>query len=148
MKTLFNYFRRLNESLPGLVAGIVLYGVVIEILVLIFSRDRLGYSIGLWYGAMIGIGMAVNLASVIYDTVSLGDSDLAQKRAVAKSILRYVVVVILFFLLGLFEFGNLLMALVGVMGLKVSAYLQPALMRFSSNIISKKNDKKSKEVRE
>ena len=38
--------------------------------------------------------------------------------------LRYVVVVILFFILGYFNFGNLFMAFVGVLGLKVSAYLQ------------------------
>ena len=32
--------------------------------------------------------------------------------------------VVLFFILGYFNFGNLFMAFVGVLGLKVSAYLQ------------------------
>ena len=70
------------------------------------------------------MGLAINLAMVIFDAVTLGDSEHANRRIIAKSILRYVVVVILFFILGYFNFGNLFMAFVGVLGLKVSAYLQ------------------------
>ena len=110
--------RRINDALPRLVATILLYGVVIELAGVWFVEDKISYSIGLWYG------VAINLAMVIFDAVTLGDSEHANRRIIAKSILRYVVVVILFFILGYFNFGNLFMAFVGVLGLKVSAYLQ------------------------
>ena len=127
--------RRLNDSLPGLVLGILLYGIVVQFAGVWFVEDKLSYSIGLWYGVAIAIGMAINLASVIYDSVIYGDADFAQKRAILKSILRYVVVVILFFLLGFLAFGSLLMGMVGVMGLKVSAYLQPLLGILSRKLV-------------
>ena len=116
--------RRMNEALPGLVVTILLYGLVLELAGVWFVEDKMKYSIGLWYGVAIAVGLAINLAMVIFDAVAMGDSEHANRRIIAKSILRYVVVVVLFFILGYFNFGNLFMAFVGVLGLKVSAYLQ------------------------
>ena len=121
---MIDMLRRINDALPRLVATILLYGVVIELAGVWFVEDKISYSIGLWYGVAIAVGLAINLAMVIFDAVTLGDSEHANRRIIAKSILRYVVVVILFFILGYFNFGNLFMAFVGVLGLKVSAYLQ------------------------
>ena len=119
--------RRINEALPGLVFGILLYGVVLQLAGVWFVEDKLYYSIGLWYGIIIAVGMAINLATVIFDSVAMGDSEHANRIIIAKSLLRYAVVVILFFILGYFDFGSLLMAFLGVLGLKISAYLQTLL---------------------
>ena len=86
--------RRLNDALPGLVAGIIIYGVIIQLTGVWFVDDKLRYSVGLWYGIIIAVGTAINLAQVIYDSVSLGDSDHARRRIIIKSVLRYVVIVI------------------------------------------------------
>ena len=119
--------RRINEALPGLVFGIVLYGVVLQLAGVWFVEDKLYYSMGLWYGIIIAVGMAINLATVIFDSVAMGESKHANRIIIAESLLRYAVVVILFFILGYFDFGSLLMAFLGVLGLKISAYLQPLL---------------------
>ena len=126
--------RRINDALPGLVLGIVLYGVLVELAGVWFAGDKLGYTIGLWYGIAIAIGMAINLATVILDSVTLDGGKNANRRIIAKSILRYLVVVILFFILGYFQFGNLFTALIGVLGLKISAYMQPMLQRVSDKL--------------
>lgn len=120
--------RRLNDALPGLVFGILIYGVLVQITGVWFVADKVRYSIGLWYGIAIAIGMSVNMAKIIYDSVTVDavpGSNKANRKVIAKSILRYAVVVILFFILGYFGFGNLFTAFVGVMGLKISAYMQP-----------------------
>ena len=119
--------RRINPSLPGLVAGIVIFGLLIQVTGVWFVEDKLGYSIGLWYGVAIGIGMAINLAAVIYDAVTFDGEGNANKIVAAKSMFRYIVVAILFGILGYFEFGNLFTAFLGVMCLKFSAYTQPLL---------------------
>ena len=119
--------KRINPSLPGLIAGSVIYGLVVQLTGVWLVEDKLGYSIGLWYGIAIGIGMAINLATVIYDAVTFDGEGNANKRVAAKAMLRYIVVAILFGILGYFEFGNLFTAFLGVMGLKISAYLQPLL---------------------
>lgn len=104
--------KRINEALPGLVVSILLYGVIVEL-------------IGVWFGIAIAVGMAINLATVIFDSVTMGDTAHATRRIVTKSILRYVVVVILFVLFGYFQWGNLIAAFLGLLGLKIGAYLQP-----------------------
>ena len=127
--------RRINPALPGLVIGILGYGCFIQLTGVWFVEDKIGYSIGLWYGIAIGIGMAINLATVIYDAVTFDADGNANKRVAAKSMLRYLVVAILFGILGYFEFGNLFTAFLGVMGLKISAYAQPLL----NKLVNKSN---------
>ena len=121
--------KRINEALPGLVGGILLYGVVLQLVGMWFVQDKIAYSIGLWYGIAIAVGMAINLALVIYDAVTFDGTKNANGRVIAKSLLRYIVVTVLFFILGYFNFGNLYSAFLGVLGLKISAYLQPLLRK-------------------
>ena len=129
--------KRLNDALPGLVFGIVLYGILVELIGVWFVDDKIGYSIGLWYGIAIAIGMAINLAVVIYDSVTLDGTKGASRRIIAKSLRRYVVVVILFVILGCLKFGNLFAAIVGVFGLKISAYAQPLLTKIADKLLGR-----------
>ena len=121
--------KRINDALPGLVFGIVFYGIVVQLIGVWFVTDKISYSIGLWYGIAIAVGIAVNIATVIYDATAIYGQKDANRRIVAKSLLRYIVVAVLLFILGLFDFGNLIMAFVGMLGLKISAYLLPLFMK-------------------
>ena len=94
--------KRLNDALPGLVLGIILYGLLVQFIGMWFVQDKLYYTIGLWYGITIAVAMAIHLAVVIYDSVTLYDEDRAKKMSVIKSVTRYAVVVILFFLIAYF----------------------------------------------
>lgn len=116
--------RRLNDALPGLVLGIILYGIVIELLGVWFVEDKLRYTTGLLIGIALACGMAVNIAVVLQDSLdSYGQSN-ARQRIMAKALMRYAVVVAVFFVMMKWNLGNLFTAFIGVMGLKVSAYLQ------------------------
>lgn len=127
--------KRINDALPGLVVGIILYGIVIQLTGVWFVEDKLRYSTGLWAGIIMGVGLAIHLAIVIRDTVEMGgDTKHANGRVIAKSLMRYGTVVILFFILGYFQLGNLITAFLGVMGLKVSAYLQPVGMKLAGKL--------------
>ena len=112
--------KRINDALPGLVFGIVFYGIVVQLIGVWFVTDKISYSIGLWYGIAIAVGIAVNIATVIYDATAIYGQKDANRR---------IVVAVLLFILGLFDFGNLIMAFVGMLGLKISAYLQPLFMK-------------------
>ena len=127
--------KRINDALPGLVVGIILYGIVIQLTGVWFVEAKLRYSTGLWAGIIMGVGLAIHLAIVIRDTVEMGgDTKHANGRVIAKSLMRYGTVVILFFILGYFHLGNLITAFLGVMGLKVSAYLQPVGMKLAGKL--------------
>jgi len=117
--------RRINDALPGLVLGIVIYGVIIELVGVWFVEDKIRYSTGLLIGITVAIGLAINIAQVIRDAVEIYGADGARNRLIVKSVVRYLVVVVVFFVMMKFNLGNLVTAFIGVLGLKVSAYLQP-----------------------
>ena len=120
---------QLSDVLPGLWVGVLLYGVLCEIVGLIFVNDRLFYSIGLAAGIACALFMATHMAWSLNQALDLGEGDAVKKMQV-HNILRYVVVVIVFFLLLYTKLGNPLSAFLGVMGLKVAAYLQPFTHKF------------------
>ena len=117
--------RRINDVLPELVLGIVIYGIIVELAGVWFVADKLRYSTGLLIGISLAIGMAVNIAIVIRDAVEIYGEDGARNRVIIKSVLRYLIVVVVFFVMMKFRLGNLFTAFIGVLGLKISAYLQP-----------------------
>ena len=117
--------KRINDALPGLVLGIVIYGIVVELVGVWFVEDKLRYSTGLLIGIVVAIGLAINSAIVIRDAVEIYGADGAGNRLIIKSVARYLVVVVVFFVMMKYNLGNLASAFIGVLGLKVSAYLQP-----------------------
>ncbi len=126
-----NALRRLNQALPGLVVGILIYGLVVELIGVWLVADKLRFTSGLAIGIACAVGMAIHLAVVIEEAVRLASED--TRRLSAKSVLRYLVVVVVFFIMMYFNLGNLVSAFIGVLGLKVSAYLQPV---FNKNLVN------------
>ena len=123
--------RRLNEALPGLLIGIVLYAVIVELVGVWFFEDKIRFTIGLIIGASCAIFMAINIAMVIEESVRIGEGH--EKLLAVKSVLRYLVVVVVFMIMMLLNLGNLISAVIGVIGLKVSAYAQPLLYKYFFN---------------
>ncbi len=115
--------KRLNEALPGLLLGIAVYGLLVQFIGMWFVSDKLYYTTGLWIGIACAIGMGIHLAMVIEEAVRVGES--GTRRLSFKSVLRYLVVVLVFFVMMYFHLGNMVSAFIGVLGLKVSAYVQP-----------------------
>ena len=72
--------KRINEALPGLVVSILLYGVMVELIGVWFVKDRIAYSIGVWFGIAVAVGMAINLATVIFDSVTMGDTHMRREE--------------------------------------------------------------------
>lgn len=122
--------RKINTALPGLLMGIILFGILCQVLGLFFVEDKAGYSIGLWVGVLTAIFMAFHMAITLNSAVER-DVKGAQAAATRQNIIRYLVVVIILGILMLTRIGNPLAAFAGVMGLKVSAYLQPLFARLS-----------------
>ena len=63
--------KRLNDALPELVLGIIVYGIVVELAGVWFVTDKLRYTTGLVIGIALAVGMAVNMAIVLRDAVEV-----------------------------------------------------------------------------
>ena len=114
--------RRLNKVLPELILEIFIYGVLLQLTGVWLTEDKWMYSSGLWIGIFTAAGMAVHMAAVLEDAVS-GSS--GRGKLITMSLLRYAVVVVVFFGIIQFRLGNPIAAFFGVMGLKIAAYMQP-----------------------
>ncbi len=118
--------RQINSSLPLLLLGIVIWGCLVQLVGIWFVEDKLRYSTGTWIGVSLAVFMAINLALVIESAVDRGSSVGVLRF---KSIMRYLVVIIVFFVMIYFNLGNWISAFIAVMGLKVSAYAQPFIIK-------------------
>jgi len=122
--------RKINTALPGLLLGIILFGILCQVLVFFLVEDKTGYSIGLWVGVFTAVFMAFHMA-VTLNTAVERDVKGAQASATRQNIFRYFIVVVILGILMLTEVGNPLAAFAGVMGFKGSSYMQPLFARLS-----------------
>lgn len=120
----------INSALPGLLLGIVLFGAVSQLIGIFLVTEKVTYSIGLWIGVLTAIFMSFHMAFSLNNAV---DRDVKGAQAVAtrQNIIRYLIVVLILGILMMTNIGNPIAAFVGVMGLKVSAYLQPIFQKLS-----------------
>lgn len=116
--------KRLNKALPGLVLGIIIYGVLLQVIGMWFVDDRLRYTTGLWIGIGCAVFMAVHMAVSIEDAVCLGTEHGAKRKSVASAMTRYLVVLVVLAAAFYFRLGMILPAFLGIFGLKISAYMQ------------------------
>lgn len=119
--------KRLNESLPALVGTMIFYSMIVEVVGVWFVKDQIRYTSGLLIGTGCGIWMAINIASVLWDTIETGANP---KMVAAKAALRYIVIAAIFVVMMVFNIGSLVPAFLGIFGLKISAYAQPFIHRF------------------
>ncbi len=141
--------KRINKILPELILEIAVYGLIAQLVGMWLVKDKLYYTIGLWIGIAIAAGMAIHMAVVILDTVDMAAQKQARVRTTLFSVLRYIVVVLLFVVVLVFDLGNVLAMFVGVMGLKAAAYLQPFTHKllekcYKKNDMYRKADKHAK----
>lgn len=135
--------KRINDILPELVAEILAYGLIAWLPGICFAEDKLRYTTGLWIGIAAAIGMAVHMAIVILDSVDLAIGKKARVRTTLFSVLRYVVVAALFVIVAYFRLGNVIAMFIGIMGLKVAAYLQPFVHKCLMKHDRRRNDKRN-----
>lgn len=122
--------RRINQALPELVLGIVLYGLVVWLAGIWFVEGRIQYTAGLWIGVALAAGMAVNMAVVILDAVEAMEEGRSSRKPLLYAVVRYIVLVAAFLAVWYLKIGNVIAMFAGVMGLKIAAYLQPLTHKF------------------
>lgn len=120
---------KINRTLFELETGIIIFGIVCQLVILPFG-ERVRYSVGLW----IGILTALLAAWHMWRSLDRG-LELSERGAVSylsrQNILRYVIIVLILIVTASAKIGNPLTAFLGIMGLKVSAYMQPLTKKIS-----------------
>lgn len=123
--------KKISETLKELLIGILFYGIIVEVIGLCFIKDKIHFTIGLWFGILLALAAAVHMWWGLNRGLELGDN--ASKYVLSQNMIRYGVIVVAFAALCFMDLGNPLAAFAGIMGLKAGAYLQP----FTHKIIIK-----------
>lgn len=124
--------KKIDPTLFGLCLGIVLYGIVFQLILLFFSRE-ISYSAGLWTGIVLAVAGSVHMWWSLnrgLDQAAKG----AAKTVGANSLIRYFVLVAVMGVLIYTEAANPILAFCGYMGMKISAYMNPWMRRISAKV--------------
>lgn len=132
MKSIVNKIKRLNEALPLLLLTIIIYAVLVEAIGIWFVEDKIRFTTGLIVGIACSLGMAIHISMVIYDAVKDGKNN--PRVLAAKSVIRYLIVCLVLFATMYFNLGSLIPAVIGLLGLKVCAYVQPLVNKLVFSI--------------
>lgn len=115
--------KKINETVYELIIGIILFASLCQMSIVWLVERKLWYSAGLWIGAAFAVFCAFHMYRSIDMAFDFGSD--AGKILQKKSIQRYLMIVILLGTLMVTELANPLSAFLGLMGLKVAAYIQP-----------------------
>ena len=124
--------KKINPTTFDLCLGIVLYGIVFEIILLIFSRKP-AYSIGLWIGIALAVVGSIHMWWSLDRSLDMVQKD-ATRQVTTNNIIRYFVAVMVMVLLVYTDFANPIFAFCGYMGMKVSAYMNPFVRKISAKV--------------
>ena len=124
--------KKIDPTLFDLCLGILLYGIVFQAVLLFFSR-KAAYSLGLWIGVVLAIAGAIHM----WWSLDRG-MDQAAKQAVrtigTNNLIRYLVLVVVMFVLIYTDFANPIFMFCGYMGMKISAYLNPWMSKIRTKV--------------
>ncbi len=113
-----------NQTLVELVIGIFCFGAVCQIVGIFFTHDQLAYAVSLWIGIIAAAGMAIHMNYTINKVLAY-DEGTAEKVTRTSYFLRYGCVMILLGVVAVTGVMNPIVTFLGIMGLKIGAYLQP-----------------------
>lgn len=104
----------------------LIYGVILQVICLFIPGDRLRMAAGLWIGIASGIGLLIHMRNSLLEALDM-DSEGAKRYMQKSYAVRYVTVVVIFMTVTYLDIVNIFTLIAGVMGLKISAYLQPIM---------------------
>ena len=127
----------INRALLELVLGILLLGIVIQSVGLFFVEEALKFSVAMWLGVAAAIVSAIHMYRSLDRALSMGMG--AYGAATKSAMIRYFGWALFLGILMVTGILNPIHAFIGLLTLKVAAYLQPFTHKLC-NIIFQETD--------
>lgn len=117
-------------TIKAIMVGIGIYFLVVSVPVLILAKDRLRSELGLLAGVLLAAGMAVHMNYVTNRLMYMESGHTA--FAAWSSAGRLLTAGAVLLAIGFIGWPDVITAVVGIFALKISAYLQPLLIKLFS----------------
>lgn len=121
-----------GTTLIEMMIGILVYGVIGELIILLFRQDKLYVSVGWVLGVVIALVSAYHMWWGLNRALDQGMAG-AQKAMTIHNLVRYGVIVAVMALILVRDIGNPVAAVFGILGLKAGAYMQPLVHKFNKS---------------
>ena len=123
---------KMDETLKELMTGILLFVLLCLLVGVWFVPSALKYILGLLIGLLLAEGAAVHMYVSLCRNMNInaGRESAANSYSVKNSMIRYGVILVVFFVICLTDVAYPLAVFLGLMGLKVGAYLQPYTRKY------------------
>ena len=115
--------RKINRALLELCLGIIFLGLLCQFIGMWFAENKLYYSLALWLGVALAFITAVHMYRTLDRALDCGAD--AVKMVTKANLIRYGCIVMVFGIVLLTGVLNPLISFMGIMTLKVAAYMQP-----------------------
>ena len=115
---------KVDKTLLELSLGIFFWGIACQAVGVWPVNDKIGYSIGLWIGIFLATAAGIHMWWALDRSLDFAGAT-AVKMMTKYNTIRYLAIVASMGFVMISGFANPLSAFLGLMGLKVAAYLQP-----------------------
>lgn len=111
-----------NETLLDLVFGVIIYGIMLEVIGLLVVENPLSYSLGLFLGCGVAIFLSVHMYVTLDEALDM-DEKSATRYITKQGIFRAVVMLVAAAIGMVVPFISFIAVIIGILGLKIAAYL-------------------------
>ena len=111
-----------SETLLDLVFGCIIYSMLFELVGLLVVDNKGSYSLGLLIGTLASVGLSLSMYRSVEKAVTMTPAQASRSMTIA-SVLRMLVILAVAWLGMHFDWISFPGILIGILGLKVSAYL-------------------------
>lgn len=130
MKTgkMMKYLKKTDRTLLEMHTGMLLFGLVCQIVGAFFARDQARYASSLWFGVLFAVIGSIHMARTLDRALPNGEA--AAKIITRGYVFRYLMIIIVLALISVTNVMDTLIVFLGYMSLKITAYLQPFTHKF------------------
>lgn len=114
-----------NEMAIVLLVGIIIYFLIGEIIILVFTKKLLYNSIGLFLGILLAVIMLISMTISVENAIMYNDENKANAYLRNTTLFRLIFCFLFLFLFSFTRICNIIALLFGIMSLKLSAYISP-----------------------
>lgn len=108
--------------------GMLLYGIVCQLVGAFFAEEQFRYASSLWFGVLFAVISSIHMARTLDKALPSGEA--AAKIITRGYVFRYLVVIMVLAVVSVTNVMNTLIVFLGYMSLKITAYLQPFTHKF------------------
>jgi hypothetical protein len=125
-----------NQTLADLILGIIIYGIAAAVLVLVIAENKAGCFISLILGLACAVFLIWHMSYVLERAVYMGE-DSAVKYSRKRYVIRLFVVAASIGICVAVPGLEPICALIGMLALKLAAYMQPLIHKYITTKIYK-----------